>query len=202
MTSGLGAGGGKHKSNVGGGFGTPFAIGGLIRGPGGPRSDTIPILASAGEFIMNAGATALFGDLLPDINNGKIRTLAELRARLMENSPLFKLPGFAAGGPVSGAGPSLPAMPTAADMVADIRHLAQMPAPGRGGSGGGGGASVTNVYNITIDASGADPAVLRRMDASIQHLTQAVRNANKQTTNTVLDDLRRNGPISQTLRRR
>ena len=172
----------------------------MVRGPGGPRSDLIPINASDGEFVMSARATSVFGSLFPDMTSGRLGTLADLFERLRGMMPKIpELPGFAAGGLV-GALPSLPAMPTEADIVADIRHLAQMPAPARGG--GGGGASVTNVYNITIDASGADPAVLRRMDASIQHLTQAVRNANKQTTNTVLDDLRRNGPISQTLRRR
>jgi hypothetical protein len=34
-----------------------FALGGLVQGEGGPRDDRVPILASAGEFVVNAKAT-------------------------------------------------------------------------------------------------------------------------------------------------
>lgn len=48
-----------------------FANGGLIRGPGGPRSDSIPINASNGEFMVNAKATAANLPLLEAINSGR-----------------------------------------------------------------------------------------------------------------------------------
>src|SRR5450759_1139836 len=35
----------------------PMALGGLVSGEGGPRDDRVPILASNGEFVMNAKAT-------------------------------------------------------------------------------------------------------------------------------------------------
>jgi TP901 family phage tail tape measure protein len=38
-----------------------FALGGKISGPGGPTSDRIPILASAGEFVLNANAVSRLG---------------------------------------------------------------------------------------------------------------------------------------------
>lgn len=37
------------------------AAGGLLRGPGGPRADLIPILGSNGEFMINAGAVEHYG---------------------------------------------------------------------------------------------------------------------------------------------
>jgi hypothetical protein len=67
----------------------PMADGGLISGPGTGRSDSIPIAASNGEFIVNAAATAKHQALLHSINSGSLR-------------------GFADGGLVSNV-PSLPA---------------------------------------------------------------------------------------------
>jgi len=61
-----------------------LAEGGPIRGPGGPKSDQIPIWASNGEFMVNAEATRKHYGLLHAINSGK-----ELRG------------GFASGGAVS-----------------------------------------------------------------------------------------------------
>lgn len=58
-----------------------YADGGVISGPGGPRSDSIIARVSSGEFIVNAGATSKNRDLLEAINRG--------------------LPGFADGGVVS-----------------------------------------------------------------------------------------------------
>lgn len=54
------------------------AGGGPVVGPGGPTDDRVPILASNGEFVVNAAATARNRPLLEAINAG--------------------LPGFAAGG--------------------------------------------------------------------------------------------------------
>lgn len=45
-----------------------FADGGMVRGPGGPRSDTIPAMLSNGEFVVNARATSRNRGLLENIN--------------------------------------------------------------------------------------------------------------------------------------
>ena len=48
----------------------PLANGGLVSGPGGPKSDIIPAMLSNGEFVVNAAATARNRDLLETINRG------------------------------------------------------------------------------------------------------------------------------------
>lgn len=45
-----------------------FAMGGLVTGIGGPTSDSVPALLSAGESVINANSTAMFGGLLSAIN--------------------------------------------------------------------------------------------------------------------------------------
>ena len=57
------------------------AQGGMITGPGGPTSDSIPAFLSNGEFVVNARSTRLFQPLLAAINEYGINT-----------------PAFAAGG--------------------------------------------------------------------------------------------------------
>ena len=53
------------------GFGGGHAEGGLIKGPGGPKSDSIPARLSAGEFIVKADAVSRFGvNQLEAINRG------------------------------------------------------------------------------------------------------------------------------------
>lgn len=64
-----------------------FASGGLIRGPGGPLEDRVPIMASAGEFIVNAFATARHLPLLQAING--------LDRPLIPRGPRFALGGLA-----------------------------------------------------------------------------------------------------------
>ena len=56
------------------------ADGGLIRGPGSERSDSIPAMLSDGEFVVNARSTRLFQPLLAAINSSA------------------EIPGFAMGG--------------------------------------------------------------------------------------------------------
>ena len=56
------------------------ADGGLIRGPGSDRSDSIPAMLSDGEFVINARSTRLFQPLLAAINSSS------------------DIPGFAMGG--------------------------------------------------------------------------------------------------------
>lgn len=48
-----------------------FADGGLVQGPGGPRSDSIPARLSNGEFVVNAAATQNNRPLLEAINSGR-----------------------------------------------------------------------------------------------------------------------------------
>lgn len=71
-----------------GAIGGAFAAGGKITGPGGPTSDMVPILASNGEFVMNAEAVNNIGlPILKLLNSG---------------GSLGNLPKFAAGGSVGG----------------------------------------------------------------------------------------------------
>lgn len=65
-----------------------FAGGGMLSGPGGPRSDSIPLMASNGEFLVNSASTSRWLKLLQLINSGA-GTTDVLRALL---------PGFADGG--------------------------------------------------------------------------------------------------------
>jgi hypothetical protein len=45
-----------------------FADGGIVSGPGTSRSDSIPAMLSAGESVINANSTAMYGGLLSAIN--------------------------------------------------------------------------------------------------------------------------------------
>lgn len=53
-----------------------FAAGGRISGPGTGTSDSIPIMASNGEFIVNAEAARAFAPLLVSINKGRLPAFA------------------------------------------------------------------------------------------------------------------------------
>lgn len=64
-----------------------FADGGRIRGPGGPKADIIPIMASAGEFMQPAAAVDYYGPAM----------MEAIRQR--------KFPKFAEGGAVTAEGP-------------------------------------------------------------------------------------------------
>lgn len=83
-----------------------YATGGFITGPGGPREDRVPIMASAGEFIVNASAARKHGSLLRALN---------------DNS----LPGFADGGFI-GAMPSFPAVPSSASLMPQRQEPVQI----------------------------------------------------------------------------
>jgi hypothetical protein len=48
-----------------------FAAGGMVTGPGGPRSDIVPALLSDGEFVVNAAATSRHLGLLKALNQNK-----------------------------------------------------------------------------------------------------------------------------------
>lgn len=88
--SGSGGGGGLGSLFTGllGAFGH-HAEGGLIRGRGGPRSDSIPAMLSSGEYVVNAAAVEAFGaHNLEAINRG-------LRIESIRN---LGIPRFAEGG--------------------------------------------------------------------------------------------------------
>ncbi len=91
MKAAMGAMGFAGGGSVDGGEG--HAEGGMIRGPGGPKSDSIPARLSAGEFVVNADAVRGFGaGNLEAINRGlKVPSLEGL-----------SLPKFAEGGLVGG----------------------------------------------------------------------------------------------------
>ena len=93
MLGGFAGGGLVPGAQSSGGMG--FAEGGLIRGPGGPKSDSIPVRVSPGEYILNANAVSAFG--LHDveaINRGiKVPSIERLA-----------LPKYAEGGLVGHAG--------------------------------------------------------------------------------------------------
>lgn len=76
---------GKSSNGVGGILGGLFggifggvklASGGYVSGPGTSTSDSIPARLSAGEFVVNAKATAQHRDLLAAINSGQVRAFA------------------------------------------------------------------------------------------------------------------------------
>ena len=74
------AGNGAHKR---GGAGGEFQTGGIITGPGGPRDDRVPIMASPGEFIVKASSAKRLGKSALEYINQKGR-----------------VPGFANGGEI------------------------------------------------------------------------------------------------------
>lgn len=53
-----------------------LADGGLVRGPGGPRSDNIAANLSNGEYVVNASATSRYRGLLDTINSGREPVIA------------------------------------------------------------------------------------------------------------------------------
>jgi len=94
---GGGASGGGGGGGLGGILGSLFgaAEGGLVKGPGGPKSDSIPARLSHGEYIVKADAVSSFGvNNLEAINRGlKIPSLERLA-----------LPKYSEGGLVGNSG--------------------------------------------------------------------------------------------------
>jgi len=70
-----------------------MATGGKVRGPGTSTCDSVPLLASSGEFIVNAAAARQPGveQLLTGLNTGGVRPVAT-----------SGIPHYAAGGAVTG----------------------------------------------------------------------------------------------------
>jgi hypothetical protein len=75
-----------------------FASGGLIQGPGGPRSDSILAAVSSGEFVVNAEATKRYGALLAAINSGRVPHFADGGVVGAPSLPNFNISGAGHGG--------------------------------------------------------------------------------------------------------
>jgi hypothetical protein len=78
---------------------TGKAQGGLVRGPGGSISDSIPTMLSNGEFVVNAKSARIFQPLLNTINDAG------------------NVPGFAAGGLVTNNKPGQDSSQTIVDAI-------------------------------------------------------------------------------------
>lgn len=90
-----------------GGGAQGFKGGGHIRGPGTSTSDSIPIWASAGEFMVKAKAVAKYGlGFLHALNSGKLDLPAFNFGGFIAPSPVRQL-AFAGGGEVTQRGSSL-----------------------------------------------------------------------------------------------
>ncbi|RWH86454.1 MAG: hypothetical protein EOR77_21640 [Mesorhizobium sp.] len=84
----------QAAGSSGGGSSQGFASGGYVRGPGGPKSDSILAWLSDTEFVMQASAVKKFGvGFMNAINNGFL--------------PLKGLRGFSLGGLASGVNRSM-----------------------------------------------------------------------------------------------
>jgi hypothetical protein len=84
-----------------------FASGGMLSGPGTGTSDSIPIMASNGEYIMNASAVKAYGPKFMD----KINAKKFASGGFIGSMPTMSIaPGMAAGGSVPM--PSISAPPT------------------------------------------------------------------------------------------
>lgn len=77
------------------GGGEGRARGGPVSGPGGPTSDSVPIMASSGEYVINARQTAKHYSLVKAINDDRLGGFAF-------GGLVFDLPRFAGGGDVAG----------------------------------------------------------------------------------------------------
>ena len=88
---------------------TPMASGGMLSGPGTGTSDSIPIMASNGEYIMNASAVKAYGPKFMD----KINAKKFASGGFIGSMPTMSIaPGMAAGGSVPMPSISAPPTPT------------------------------------------------------------------------------------------
>lgn len=74
---------------------TRMATGGVVRGPGGPRADQVPIMASNGEFVVNAASTARHASLLEAINSDTLHISGRDLQVLAVRSASFGVPSLA-----------------------------------------------------------------------------------------------------------
>lgn len=100
----LGSSASSSAAGAGGGGGG-FASGGHIRGPGGPRDDRVPILASNGEFMMQARAVAKYGSAFMQAVNSGVFDLGRFAGGGMIMPAPVQRARFADGGPISSGRP-------------------------------------------------------------------------------------------------
>ena len=128
-----------------GGMVEGFAYGGMVSGPGGPRSDMVPAMLSNGEFVMQASAVDRLGlNFLNMLNKGMM--------------PGFALGGGVTGGKGLGFGASFGGMFTSWDAFWDwLSNFGYMRHIFRDFSGPGSGilpliALTDNIENIIVQA--------------------------------------------------
>ncbi len=120
-----------------------FADGGMLSGPGGPRSDNLLVRASPGEYIVNAESASKYRSMLDAINS----------------SGLDSLHRFAEGGMVP-YGPS----------VESLSARAYAYVPPSGGASIASQSSYTNAPVISIDARGSNLTEAQIHGAVVQAL--------------------------------
>lgn len=86
---------GGGGGNAGNQLGRGYADGGIVRGPGGPKSDSIPARLSNGEAVMTSGAVTMFAPLLSMMNQmgGGAAFTSDLNVGLPDN-PQVKNPAM------------------------------------------------------------------------------------------------------------
>ena len=101
--------------------GRGYADGGWIQGPGGPRADKVPIMASDDEFMVNAASAARWGPLLEWINSdeGKLPSSRNYVPQMPVDDNIRRTP------------------PTSASRVRSQPDFAQMASAGVRSFGGG-----------------------------------------------------------------
>lgn len=134
--AGAGQGGGGLGGFLGNVVSGLFTDGGLVPGPGQPRADDKLVAVSAGEYIVNAAATAGALPLLEAINAGI--PVSDLMQMIGGARPM----AFADGGMVGGA----------SGLQSWASGLGAGSITG-GGTGAAGSISVNNVFNISVNGA-------------------------------------------------
>lgn len=102
---------GNSAGSSGGGGTQGFAGGGSVRGPGGPKTDSILARLSAGEFVVQASIVKRLGvDFFLALNGGLLPSMKGLRGfstggfadGLNRSMSQMSIPRFAGGGSVAG----------------------------------------------------------------------------------------------------
>jgi hypothetical protein len=131
-----------------------FATGGAISGPGTGTSDSIPIMASHGEYIVKAEAVRRVGKTkLDQINNGGYGMAMGGMVGSMPS--MSSAPGLAAGGFVGSSAPSVPKYNVPSGGVSSSPSpIAKM---ANGGMAGGSSMSHTSpTQNFNFNGAGMD----------------------------------------------
>ena len=146
------------------------ASGGMLYGPGTGTSDSIPIMASNGEYVMSASAVKAYGPKFMDKINAKKFAYGGMVGSMsgMSSAPgmatggfvgsmpsASSAPGMAAGGFIGGSAPSSPKynVPTAG-VSASPSPIAQM--AGGGMVGGSSASHSAPTTNFNFNGAGMD----------------------------------------------